>query len=188
TGYGNIMVINTTGASMQTAKQDGLKKSGVSASQEMANTDLDEMERYRGTINRVGAKYGIAAALIAAIISREPRAGKGLVGGWGDHGKAWGLMQVDVNPKGGGHTARGSWDSEEHLCQAIEILVHFIKLIRNKFPSWRQDQQLKGGIAAYNMRDGNVHSIEHVDENTTGRDYSNDVVARAQWYHKRRGY
>lgn len=39
-----------------------------------------------------------------------------------------------------------------------------------------------GAIAAYNMGDGNVHSYESVDANTTGKDYSNDVVARAQWY------
>lgn len=43
-----------------------------------------------------------------------------------------------------------------------------------------------GGIAAYNMGDGNVHSYDNVDEKTTGKDYSNDVVARAQWY-KRNG-
>jgi len=42
-----------------------------------------------------------------------------------------------------------------------------------------------GGLAAYNMGDGNVHSYENVDENTTGEDYSNDVVARAQWYKRR---
>ena len=32
------------------------------------------------------------------------------------------------------------------------------------------------------MGDQNVHSYEKVDEKTTGGDYSNDVVARAQWY------
>jgi len=39
-----------------------------------------------------------------------------------------------------------------------------------------------GGIAAYNTGDKNVHSYENADANTTGRDFSNDVVARAQWY------
>jgi len=62
----------------------------------MAKTDAARMEKYRGTINRVGAKYGIAPALIAAIISRESRAGNCLDGGWGDHGNAWGLMQVVI--------------------------------------------------------------------------------------------
>lgn len=41
---------------------------------------------------------------------------------------------------------------------------------------------LTGGIAAYNKGDGAIHSYERVDENTTGKDYSNDVVARAKWF------
>ncbi|XP_073319812.1 lysozyme g-like isoform X2 [Pagrus major] len=182
--YGNIMDVETTGASWQTSQQDGLKFSGVQASHKMAQTDADRMEKYRSKINSVGGKYGIDPALIAAIISRESRAGNALKDGWGDGGNAWGLMQVDVNPKGGGHTARGAWDSEEHLCQATKILVHFIGRISNNFPGWNTEQKLKGGIAAYNMGDGSVHSYENVDGSTTGGDYSNDVVARAQWYKK----
>ncbi|KAM6942113.1 lysozyme g-like [Lycodopsis pacificus] len=186
--YGNIMRVQTTGASWQTAQQDNLGCTGVEASHTMAETDAGRMEKYRSMINRVGGKYGIAPALIAAIISRESRAGNALKDGWGDHGNAWGLMQVDVNPNGGNHTRRGAWNSEEHLCQATKILVDFIGLIRGK-PSFRSaEEQLKGGIAAYNMGDGNVHSYGAVDENTTGKDYSNDVVARAQWYKNNGGF
>lgn len=187
-GYGNIMSVETTGASAQTAQQDKLGYSGQRASQTMAKTDAGRMQKYKSKINNVGAKYGIEPALIAAIISRESRAGNVLHNGWGDYDEkrgaynAWGLMQVDVNPNGGRHTALGAWDSEEHLCQGTEILVYFINRICNKFPGWSLEQQLKGGIAAYNMGDGNVHSYENVDSHTTGKDYSNDVVARAQWY------
>lgn len=39
-----------------------------------------------------------------------------------------------------------------------------------------------GAIAAYNAGDGRVDSYESVDAKTTGGDYSNDVIARAQWY------
>ncbi|XP_044045751.1 lysozyme g isoform X2 [Siniperca chuatsi] len=193
-GYGNIMRLETTGASWETAQQDSLAYSGERASHTMAKTDAGRMEKYRSKINSVGAKYGIDPALIAAIISRESRAGNALHDGWGDYDSkrgaynGWGLMQVDVNPNGGGHTAQGAWDSEEHLRQGTEILVHFINRIRNKFPGWSTEQQLKGGIAAYNMGDGNVHSYENVDENTTGKDYSNDVVARAQWYKNNEGF
>nr|XP_033480599.1 lysozyme g-like isoform X2 [Epinephelus lanceolatus] len=146
------------------------------------------MEKYRSKINRVGKDKGIEPALIAAIISRESRAGATLRdGGWGDYDhkrkayNAWGLMQVDVNPDGGNHDPLGAWDSERHLHQGTQILIDFIERIRDKFPKWNREQQLKGGIAAYNMGDGNVHSYARVDENTTGGDYSNDVVARAQW-------
>ncbi|XP_071402836.1 lysozyme g-like [Centroberyx affinis] len=193
-GYGDIMAVETSGASWQTAQQDKLGYEGVSASHTMAETDLGRMNRYRSKINNVGRKKGIDPALIAAIISRESRAGNTLKNGWGDwdpQRKAYngfGLMQVDVNPNGGGHTPEGSWDSEEHLSQATDILTHFIGRIQRKFPAWDKDKQLKGGIAAYNMGDGNVHSYAQVDANTTGGDYSNDVVARAQWYKTKGGF
>ncbi|XP_029288355.1 lysozyme g-like [Cottoperca gobio] len=186
--YGDIKKVETSGASKKTAQQDNLSYKGERASHTMAKTDADRMKEYIDDINRVAKKHEIDPALISAIISRESRAGATLKDGWGDYDSgrraynAWGLMQVDVNPKGGGHEEVGEWDSEEHLDQATGILVHFIKRIRNKFPNWSTEQQLKGGIAAYNMGDGNVHSYDDVDENTTGGDYSNDVVARAQWY------
>ncbi|AWP05855.1 G-type lysozyme isoform 2 [Scophthalmus maximus] len=192
-GYANIKDVQTTGASWKTGQQDKLGYSGVEASHTMAETDSGRMSRYKSKIFNVGQKCGIDPALIAAIISRESRAGNVLHDGWGDWNphrnayNAWGLMQVDVNPSGGGHTAEGAWDSEVHLCQATGILVGFIGRIRNKFPDWSGEQHLKGGIAAYNMGDGNVHSYAEVDANTTGGDYSNDVVARAQWY-KRNGF
>uniref|UniRef100_A0A3B4ZGH8 Lysozyme g n=1 Tax=Stegastes partitus TaxID=144197 RepID=A0A3B4ZGH8_9TELE len=191
---GNIMDVETTGASERTARQDKLDHGGVAASHAMAKTDSGRMEKYKSIIKEVGSKYDIEPALIAGIISRESRAGNALHDGWGDFDKnrgaynAWGLMQVDVNPSGGGHTARGGWNSEEHLCQGTEILIYFLKRIRNKFPDWNSEQQLKGAIAAYNTGDGRVHSYENVDERTTGKDYSNDVVARAQWYKTNGGF
>ncbi|CAK6953375.1 lysozyme g-like [Scomber scombrus] len=187
-GYGDIMRVATTGASMKTAQQDRLGYSGVKASHTMAETDQGRMKKYKSIISSVGGKYGIDPAIIAAIISRESRAGNALHDGWGDYDasreayNAWGLMQVDVNPRGGGHTAHGAWDSEEHLCQGTEILIYFIQRISNKFPDWSKEQQLKGAIAAYNMGDKNVRTQEHMDVGTTGGDYSSDVVARAQWY------
>ncbi|PWA32726.1 hypothetical protein CCH79_00012506, partial [Gambusia affinis] len=181
--YGDINRVETSGASKETSQQDRLGYSGVRASETMAQMDSERMNKYRSKINRVGNQSGIDPALIAAIISRESRAGNALTDGQGDHGNAWGLMQVDIRH----HPKEGDWDSEEHLRQATGILVHFIERIQKKFPNWSREQQLKGGIAAYNMGDGNVHSYENVDENTTGKDYSNDVVARAKWY-KRNGY
>ncbi|KAF3687499.1 Lysozyme g [Channa argus] len=190
--YADIRDVKTTGASAKTAKQDKLKCKGVDASHIMAKTDAGGMKKYREKIKKVGLEYGIDPALIAAIISRESRAGNTIKDndGWGDYDpergafNAWGLMQVDVNPNGGGHKPLGGWESEEHLCQATGILVDFIDKISRKFPDWCPAQKLKGGIAAYNMGDGNVYSYDKVDEYTTGGDYSNDVVARAQWYKK----
>ncbi|CAG06115.1 unnamed protein product [Tetraodon nigroviridis] len=175
------MKISTTGASAVTARQDRLEP-GVAASEKMAQIDVERMRRYTGIISRAAQQCDVDPALIAGIISRESRAGNQLDNGWGDNGKAWGLMQVDVTPNGGGHTPVGNWDSLEHLVQATNILVYFIGRIRDKFPTWDANQHLKGAIAAYNMGDGNVEPGKDVDANTTGGDYSNDVVARAKWY------
>lgn len=60
----------------------------------MAQTDFDRMRNYKSIIKSAGAAHGIDPALIAGIISRESRAGNALSGGWGDGGRAWGLMQV----------------------------------------------------------------------------------------------
>ncbi|XP_042283204.1 lysozyme g-like [Thunnus maccoyii] len=187
-GYGDIMRVETTGASEKTARKDKLDYTGVKASHTMAETDQGRMKKYKSIISTVGDKYGIDPAIIAGIISRESRAGNVLHDGWGDYDpkrgayNAWGLMQVDVNPSGGGHTARGGWDSEEHLCQGTEILIYFIERIQKKFPAWSPEQQLKGGIASYNMGDKNVRTIERMDVGSSGGDYSSDVVARSQWY------
>ncbi|KAK2816848.1 hypothetical protein Q5P01_025039 [Channa striata] len=170
------MKIETSGASAKTAQQDRLECKGVEASHIMAKTDAERMEEYREKIKKVGDKYYIDPALIAGIISRESRARK------------TGLMKVDVNPNRDNNTPRGEWDCEEHLCQATKILVDFIDPIREKFPKWSAEQQLKGAIAAYNVGVQSVCSYSNVDEYTTGGDYSNDVVARAQWYKKYGGF
>uniref|UniRef100_A0A674N2G9 Lysozyme g n=1 Tax=Takifugu rubripes TaxID=31033 RepID=A0A674N2G9_TAKRU len=177
--YGNIMSIETSGASATTAAGDRLGP-GIQGSREMARIDLERMKKYKSIIRQAGQKCDVDPALIAGIISRESRAGNQLVNGRGDHGRAFGLMQID--PQNSGITPVGSWDSVEHLIQATKILLSFIDVIKNKFPSWNANQHLKGAIAAYNMGDQNVRSYETVDAATTGRDYSNDVVARAQWY------
>ncbi|XP_061585756.1 lysozyme g-like [Cololabis saira] len=184
--YGDIMEVETTGASKVTAQQDKLRYSGVAASETMAKMDAERMKKYKTKILNVAKSFDIDPAIIAAIISRESRAGNTIKdnNGWGDWNtkrkafNAFGLMQVDVNPKGGNHTAEGEWDSETHIQQGTRILVDFI----DKFSSWPKEQQLKGGIAAYNAGDLNVESYANVDKHTTGRDYSNDVVARAKWY------
>uniref|UniRef100_A0A8P4KU00 Lysozyme g n=1 Tax=Dicentrarchus labrax TaxID=13489 RepID=A0A8P4KU00_DICLA len=189
-GYGNIMKVETTGASEQTAQQDNLNYSGVRASSAMAETDLEKMKDYKSIIKNVARQKGIDPALIAAIISRSCRAGKTLKpGGRGRYDEnSYGLMQIYVNPNGDGNTTKVPFDSEDHLLEGTNILIYFILRIKNAFPDWSKEQQLKGGIAAYNAGDGNIHSYEEVDAKTTCGDYSNDVIARAQWYKRNGGF
>ncbi|XP_053487661.1 lysozyme g-like isoform X2 [Ictalurus furcatus] len=181
--FGDVMKIDTTGASEQTARQDKLTVKGVQASYTLAEHDLKRMAQYKNIIMKVGRAKQMDAAVIAAIISRESRAGAALVDGWGDHGNGFGLMQVDKRY----HKPRGAWNSEEHVTQGTEILIDSIRAIQRKFPNWPKEHQFKGGISAYNAGVRNVRTYEAMDVGTTGNDYANDVVARAQWF-KRNGY
>ncbi|XP_077091875.1 lysozyme g-like [Siphateles boraxobius] len=181
--YGDVMKIDTTGASEKTAKQDKLTVKGVEASKKLAEVDLTRMEKYKSIITKVGKAKQMEPAVIAGIISRESRAGAVLKDGWGDHGNGFGLMQVDKRY----HTPAGAWDSEQHITQATEILTGFIKQIKAKFPQWTPEQCFKGGISAYNAGVKNVCTYERMDVGTTGDDYANDVVARAQWFNSK-GY
>ncbi|KAM6381933.1 lysozyme g-like [Alca torda] len=156
---------------------------GVKASQKIAEVDLEAMDKYKPLIKKVGEKLCVEPALIAGIISRESHAGKILKDGWGDNGNGFGLMQVDKRS----HRPVGKWNSEAHIMQGTNILISMIKKIQNKFPSWTRDQQLKGGISAYNAGPRNVQTYDRMDIGTTHDDYSNDVVARAQYY-KKHGY
>ncbi|KAA0709160.1 Lysozyme g [Triplophysa tibetana] len=164
-----------------TTKQDDL--TGVEASQKLAENDLARMEKYKRLIIKVGKAKKMEPAVIAAIISRESRAGAVLKDGWGDHGNGFGLMQIDKRY----HTPVGAWDSEKHLTQATAILIDNCQALKAKYPQWSPEQQFKGGISAYNAGVNNVRSYEYMDLGTTGDDYGNDVVARAQWF-KSKGY
>ncbi|KYO41435.1 lysozyme g-like [Alligator mississippiensis] len=150
--YGKLMDVDTTGASIETGKQEGLSYGGVTASEKIAERDLKNLQKYETKIKNVGKKLGVDPALIAAIISRESHGGIVLKDGWGDGGNGFGLMQVDKRH----HEIVGTWDSEEHITQ--------------------------GGISAYNAGPKNVQSYERMDIGTTKNDYANDVVARAKFY------
>ncbi|KPP58167.1 Lysozyme g-like, partial [Scleropages formosus] len=177
--YGDIMKVDTTGASQKTARQDNLTVTGVEASHLLAKADLSRMNNYKDIITNVAHKLQIDRAVICGIISRESRAGAALVNGWGDHGNAFGLMQID---KRSHKNLEGLWNSEAHVRQGTQILVDFIKGVSVKFPKWPKEHVLKGGIAAYNFGIRNVQTYERLDIGTTNNDYSNDVVARAQWF------
>ncbi|XP_075706444.1 lysozyme g-like [Rhinoderma darwinii] len=141
------------------------------------------MNQYKSKIQSVATKTQMDAALIAGIISRESRAGSALKNGWGDNNNCFGLMQVDKRY----HKIMGAWNSEQHIIQGAEILKSMYGAIKKKFPSASKEMLLKGAIAAYNTGPDRVKNLNDVDAYTTGKDYANDVVARAQFY-RTRGY
>ncbi|XP_071106092.1 glycine, glutamate and proline-rich protein-like [Haliotis cracherodii] len=182
TYYGDITKINPKGASTKTSLQDQLKVSGVAASQSLVAADLAELGKLKNIIVKVGESLNISPALIAAIASRESRAGRLIKStqGYGDGGNGYGIMQCDINTSGV-DWKKHAWDSEGHIKQAIQdVLIPKITGVQNKHPNWTKEQQLQGGIAAYNFGVKNVQTVAGTDVGTTGDDYSNDVIARAQ--------
>ncbi|XP_046569635.1 glycine, glutamate and proline-rich protein-like [Haliotis rubra] len=182
TFYGDITKISPKGASARTASQDNLKVSGVAASQALVDADEVELNKLKDIFVRVGESLNIYPALIGAIASRESRAGRLIksTNGYGDNGNGYGIMQCDINTSGVDYK-KHAWNSEGHIRQATEdVLIPKIRGVQNKHPTWTKEQQLQGGIAAYNFGVKNVQTVAGTDGGTTGDDYSNDVIARAQ--------
>jgi uncharacterized membrane protein YeaQ/YmgE (transglycosylase-associated protein family) len=174
--------VPTTGASSQTAQQDSLNFDGILASHQLARKDLPRVQKILDRFYRAAAKYDLSPAILAAIASRESRCGSALdLHGYGDHGNAFGIMQIDKRhhtPAGLG----GDPDSQVHIDQATEIIADNLRKVREKHPDWEDAYILKGAIAAYNFGVGNVRTKEGIDAGTTGNDYGSDVIARAKFF------
>src|SRR5207249_2639697 len=126
-----LFTYEPTGASRQTARQDGLDP-GVEASRQMAETDSRRVLAHRDEFDRAGEEFGLPPALLAAIASRESRGGAALQDGWGDHHNAFGIMQVDQNY----HTIEGQDDpaSPAHIMQAAGILNDYREQVGSRHP------------------------------------------------------
>ena len=172
---------STTGASAVTARQDRLKP-GLESSRKMAQRDLPRIEPIKELFHKVGAKFDVPPAILAALASRESRAGVALDSrGLGDRGRAFGLMQVDrrYHKQAG---LGGDPASEKHIEQATQIFASYCQQVKASHPNWGDEYVLKGAAVAYNSGLGNVRTIEGMDRGTTGNDYGSDVIARAQLF------
>ena len=178
-----LVQAKTTGASSQTASQDGLSGGGVKASHAMAKNDWPRIEPFVDRFCSAGEKFEIPPALLAAIASRESRCGNTslLVNGWGDHGNAFGIMQIDKRF----HTIEGVGSdsaSQDHINQATDIFSRYLQEVRRMHPNWDDGSVLEGAAVAYNSGVGNVQTKSGMNKGTTGDDYGADVIARAQFY------
>ena len=172
----------TTGCSALTARQDGVPP-GVAGSHAMAETDLPRVLKLTDRFKFVADETGCPSALLAAIASRESRCGAALDGrGYGDHGHAYGIMQIDIryhHPV----TMYGP-SSPAHVRQAESILEDYLERLLSDptKAKWTDSALLRGAVCAYNSGLANLRTIERLDVGTTGNDYSADVIARAQYY------
>jgi len=175
-----LPIVPTMGASAKTASQDALPP-GIVASEAMAQVDLQRIKLLTNRFLTAAARFGIPASLLAAISSRESRAGAALnEQGWGDKGNGFGILQVDKRA----YTILGSENpiSQAHIEQATGILTANIDAVQAAHPDWDDAYILKGAVAAYNSGSSNVQTINGMDIGTTGDDYSSDVIARARYY------
>ena len=171
------------GASDGTAKQDKLPQqgiTGVQASEAMAQTDRKRVMQHKAQFEEAARKFNAPPALLAAIASRESRGGAALDSrGFGDHGRGFGLMQVDVgNPfpveQDGGPAG------QPHINQATSILKDKLQTAKKKFPDLSEVEQWQAAVSRYNGGAG--LPPPNSDKGTTGGDYMNDVWARARFY------
>lgn len=174
---------NPTGASARTARQDKLRVTGVEASKRMAETDARMVLPYMTKFDEAGRAHGLPPALLAAIASRESRGGAVLDrNGEGDHGHGFGLMQVD-NRNPFEVVREGGPFGQPHINQAAKILADKLAEVKRNFPNLSEEEKLQTAVSRYNG--GARRSFPDSDEGTTGGDYSNDVLARAQYYAER---
>ena len=153
----------------------------------MAENDNNRTRQHRNKFRGAGSNKSIDHCILGGISSRESRSGNALTTwngefGWGDcYGGTcygFGLMQIDRRY----HSKKGSWDSQQHIEQATDILIDTINCVARKHSSWKLEQKTKGGISGYNAGCGNVQTYDGMDIGTTGNDYSSDVVSRANYY------
>ncbi|CAL1528639.1 unnamed protein product [Lymnaea stagnalis] len=154
---------------------------GVAASNALVQHDLPALLGHRDCYQSVADKHCIQASVIAALASRESNGGTALTNGYGDNGKAWGILQCDLTHSGLPCTTV-AWNSCAHIEMMISRkLIPDIELVLGRHTTWSASQALQGGVAAYNFGVGNVQTWGGIDVGTTQGDYSNDVIARAKW-------
>ncbi|XP_029283444.1 butyrophilin-like protein 3 isoform X2 [Cottoperca gobio] len=183
--YGDILRVETTGASEHTARAiEQLYRgvSGVEASNRLAERDLTEVLMFRDMIVSVGNTLSIRPALIAAIISRQSRAGIDLNrDGYGaTDPDCFGLMQINKHY----HAVKGNAYSREHVDQGVTFFIQLCKTMKRTKPRWNREQQLKAALACYVAGEERVIPLayDELDSVTPYGDFANDVVARAQWF------
>lgn len=179
---GILSHLHPTGASNLTARQEGLRKGGAASSQIIAERDYSrvlESHDLRHKFEVAGAKYDIPPALLAAIASRETHGGSLLSkNGTGDHGHGYGILQVD-NRSHRPDRSEGAY-GQAHINQAAAIFDAKLEAVKKAYPHLSAEEQLQTAVSRYNGGSGRPHP--NSDRGTTHADYSNDTLARAQYF------
>lgn len=152
--------------------------------------EIDHLLPWLPAINAACAAWGENVAVLSAICLRESGAGwapgyssPGRADGWGDHGFAWGLWQIDRRYHQAFTDSEARADPELQARQACRILHEAREWLRDRLPNLSADELERATIAAYNAGPGAVHHWAvvgaDVDRATTNGNYSRDVINRA---------
>ncbi|KAK7107300.1 lysozyme g-like [Littorina saxatilis] len=180
--YGNINDLNPTG------KRIGDHQYSVIASDNEVRHRLSTLKTLQACSEEIAERNCFPASVIGALASRESNGGASLDRrGYGYDGYGYGILQCDVR-----YSDLPCLDCPPKSCRHITMmvqhkLIHYVQQVARKHPSWSKAQQLQGGVAAYNFGVSNVRSWSQLDIGTAGKDYSNDVIARAQFL-RRQGW
>lgn len=179
---GILSQVRPTGASARTARQEGLRKGGVHASEVIAERDWNRVlasHDLRHKFEVAGEAHHIPPALLAAIASRETHGGSLLDrNGEGDHGHGYGVLQVDDRSHRPDRS--GGAYGQAHINQAAGIFEAKLEAVKQQFPNLSPEAQLQTAVSRYNGGSGRPHP--NSDRGTTHADYANDTLARAQYY------
>jgi hypothetical protein len=172
--------------------------------------ELAQLERYADAVTAAAAQYGVPAAVVAGIGSRESGWGLRLrpagptgTGDWlprryptryrsgpfppDGEGFGRGLMQIDFDAHPFART--GTWrDPAANIKYGVSVLAQASAFLDGRV-KLVGDRLLRAAVAAYNCGSGNVLRAiaagHDVDFYTAGRNYSSDVLNRAGWFHAR---
>jgi membrane-bound lytic murein transglycosylase MltF len=140
-------------------------------------------------IKPLAEKYDWRPEIIAAIISRESRFGLILDPDMtGDHGHGHGLTQLD-DRSFGGWLANHDWqDPFTNIEMGVKILTDKYNYLNEHggFDNMNQEEAEQVTIAAYNCGEGNMMRVirngEDIDNRTANKNYSSDVLDRAEQF------
>ncbi|MCV6636910.1 hypothetical protein [Candidatus Albibeggiatoa sp. nov. NOAA] len=169
-------------------------------------SQLREAERYRSTIEAAAKRYGFQPSVLCGIGSRESHWGLALrpkgPAGTGDFtrrrprgsrkgtqppdggGYGRGLMQIDYDWHEFART--GNWRiASDNIYYACKVLDNAQRFFADRVRLNEADK-LRAMIAAYNGgATATLRAIQagkDIDANTTGKDYSRDVLNRSGWF------
>jgi hypothetical protein len=168
---------------------------------------LKEVKKYKHIIEDASRRYDILPSVLCGIGSRESQWGLGLKpsgpGGRGDFarrrprgqrhspeppdgpGYGRGLLQIDYDWHEMART--GKWYvPRENVMYGCTVLNNARKFFKRQPFHLNEDNMLRAIIAAYNggatATANAIKAGQDIDANTTGKDYSRDVLNRSGWF------